>query len=67
MSNDNRDMSVMGRKKTDFSANLKDNNDSSSSGDEEEKKNRNISQFDPIVEESINEEIEQNSLIAGAD
>lgn len=43
MSSDNRNMSAMGRKKTDFSANLKDNNESSSSGDEEEKKNRNIS------------------------
>jgi hypothetical protein len=49
MSSDNRAFSAIGRKKTEFSANINDKDGSSSSGNEDKKINFN--QFEPVEEE----------------
>ena len=58
----NRAFSAIGRKKTEFSANLNDRDASSSSGDEEKKRNL-TSQFEP-VEEEVQLDTDRNSLAA---
>ena len=56
----NRAFSAIGRKKTEFSANLNDRDASSSSSDEEKKRNL-TSQFEP-VEEEVQLDTDRNSL-----
>ena len=59
----NRAFSAIGRKKTEFSANLNDRDASSSSGDEEKKRYL-TSQFEPVEEEEVQLDTDRNSLAA---
>jgi hypothetical protein len=57
----NRAFSAIGRKKTEFSANINDKDGSSSSEDHEKKID--LNQFEPVEEEEVHQDTDKNSLV----
>lgn len=57
----NRAFSAIGRKKTEFSANINDKDGSSSSEDQEKKID--LNQFEPVEEEEVHQDTDKNSLV----